>query len=616
MRLKRVRIIAVAVLSIFGAGALVVAFFAFELGLGHNREMGWARVALATVGGLALFLAGLMAFSGQITALWDKVYRQPFIQMIGRGVVWCGQALNQVNFLLERFEKTHLATWLEKRPAAWAALGAGLVTFVSLWYITSGTFTTWTPYTHYFDMQADAFLSGQLSLLETPPQALLNMPDPYDWQKRQSVGGYIWDSSLYNGKYYLYWGPVPALLAAAVKLTAPWVVEDQYLLLFFVSGLAFALAGLLFRLRQSLFPRAPAWTLFALTLLGGLNLPLLWLVNRPSVYETAIAGGQFFLILGLYGAVRAVTTQKNDGWLALAGFAWGAAIGCRVNTGLAIGWMVAVVCLYLIYRAKGSRNWVLPVIYMLIPLALWGAGLAWYNAARFGSILETGHRFQLTGPALPSDYSQVASIAYIPPNLYNLLARPFVVQLHSFPFVFTPYITVAMWPGFIRIVGLYYFSEPISGVLWGVPAFWISLFPLFRLIRTAWDTAWDWLKERPVVAQPPIIDKPAYPWVWAIVGGAAFCSLTALMVFIMTTMRYEADLTPIMTVFTALALWRTLDWLRSRPGAARLVLLLAAVLILFSLAISLFANFQNGDKRFLTNNPELYSALAHFFNPK
>ena len=612
MRLKRVRKIAVAVLSVFGVVALVAAFFAFELGLGHDREMGWARVALATVGGFALFLAAIIAFSGQIASLWTQACRQPFFQIIGRGAAWCSQPLIRVNLFCERLEKTRLVVWLEERPAAWAVLGAGLVMFVSLWYITSGTLARWTPYTHYFDMQADAFLSGQLSLRETPPQALIDLPNPYNWQKRKLVGGYIWDSSLYNGKYYLYWGPVPALLAAAVKISGPWVVEDQYLLLFFVSGMAIALAALLLRLRQSLFPRAPAWTLLAFTLLGGLNLPLLWLVNRPSVYETAVAGGQFFLILGLYGAVRAMTARDRDAWLALAGLAWGAAIGCRVNTSLAIGWMVAIVCLYLFNRAKGRHHWILPAIYMLVPLAMWGAGLAWYNAARFGSILETGHRFQLTGPALPADYSQVASISYILPNLYNLLVRPFVVKWHSFPIVFTPYITVAMWPGFIPIVGAYYFSEPITGILLGVPAFWLSLFPIFRLIRSAWD----WLKEKPGIAPQPTIYHQSFSWIWAMAGGAAFCSLMTLMVFIMTTMRYEADLTPIMTVFTALAVWQTVGYLRSHPGAVRLVLLLAAVLIFISLAISLLANFQNGDKRFLTNNPELYSALAHFFTPK
>ena len=221
--------------------------------------------------------------------------------------------------------------------------------------------TTWTSYSHYFDLQANAYLSGQLALLETPPQALLEMSNPYDWQKRELIGGYLWDSSLYNGKYYLYWGPVPALLAAAVKLIGPWEVDDQYLLLFFVTGLAIALAGLLFRLRQIFFPRAPAWTLMMFTLLGGLNLPLLWLVNRPNVYETAIAGGQFFLLLGLLAAVRGMTSEESGGWLALAGLAWGAAIGCRVNNGLAIGWMVALVCLYLFDVPKaaiiGSYPW-------------------------------------------------------------------------------------------------------------------------------------------------------------------------------------------------------------------------------------------------------------------
>ena len=612
MRLKRVRNIAVAILVVSGIAAVVAAFFAYELGLDNERDMGVARVALAYLGGFSLLLAALIAASGQIAALWRKVCRHPVFQMIERVFNWCGQPLIRLNFLVERLEKTRLAIWLEKRPAGWAALGAGLVIFVSWWYITSGTITFWTPYSHYFDMQADAFLSGQLSLLETPPQDLLDMPNPYDWEKRELIGGYIWDTSLYNGKYYLYWGPVPALLAAAVKLSGPRVVDDQYLLMFFVLGLAISLAALLFRLRQALFPRVPAWTLLILTLLGGLNLPLLWLVNRPNVYETAIAGGQLFLILGLFGAVCAMTTQESGGWLALSGVAWGAAIGCRANTGLAVGWMVVVVCLFMIKRAKGRLDWIRPTITLLIPLALWGAGLAWYNAARFDSILETGHRFQLTGPALPADYGQVASLGYIPPNLYNLLARPFEVVWNSFPFVFTPYIKVNAWPNFIRITGAYYFSEPISGILLAIPAFWISLFPILRLFRVAWD----WLKEKPGTVPQPQKDQHTFRWVWAMVGGATFCSLTALMVFIMTTMRYEADLTPLMTVFTALGLWWAMGALRSHPGAGRLLLLLASVLIFLSLAISLFANFQNTEKRFPTNNPELYSAVAHFFKPK
>jgi hypothetical protein len=78
----------------------------------------------------------------------------------------------------------------------------------------------WTPYTRYYDRQADAFLAGSLSLLEKPPAELLALANPYDYHNREGLG-YLWDASLYRGKYYLYWGPVPALVAAGVKLNPP-----------------------------------------------------------------------------------------------------------------------------------------------------------------------------------------------------------------------------------------------------------------------------------------------------------------------------------------------------------------------------------------------------------
>ena len=139
MRLKRARRIAIAILAILGAVALMAAFFAFELGLGAERKMGGSRVALAYLGGFSLLLAVLLAVSGQIATLFRMIGRQPVMQRIRRAAAWCGQRLSRINHFFEYLEKSRLAIWLENRPAAWAALGSGLVIFVSLWYITSGT---------------------------------------------------------------------------------------------------------------------------------------------------------------------------------------------------------------------------------------------------------------------------------------------------------------------------------------------------------------------------------------------------------------------------------------------------------------------------------------------
>ena len=57
----------------------------------------------------------------------------------------------------------------------------------------------------------DALLEGRLSLIAEPSQALLSLPDPYD--PLQNEGLRLHDASLYKGRYYLYFGPAPAVMA-------------------------------------------------------------------------------------------------------------------------------------------------------------------------------------------------------------------------------------------------------------------------------------------------------------------------------------------------------------------------------------------------------------------
>ena len=119
--------------------------------------------------------------------------------------------------------------------------------------------TVWVPYSNYFDLQADGFLAGKLSLLEKPPAALLALENRYTSKKHATIS-YIWDASLLKGSYYLYWGPVPALMAAVVKLFHPaWIIEDQYLIFFSISGLAIVLAALFYWLQTRYLPKIPGW---------------------------------------------------------------------------------------------------------------------------------------------------------------------------------------------------------------------------------------------------------------------------------------------------------------------------------------------------------------------
>ena len=63
----------------------------------------------------------------------------------------------------------------------------------------------------------EALSKGSISLLEKPNDRLLKMSNPYDSFGRYAEGiirdkDYIWDSALYNGKYYVYFGILPALI--------------------------------------------------------------------------------------------------------------------------------------------------------------------------------------------------------------------------------------------------------------------------------------------------------------------------------------------------------------------------------------------------------------------
>jgi hypothetical protein len=607
MRFKQVKLFIETILAFLGAGMLFVAFYAYELKLDNNPTMGGQRKVLALLGGACLILAVGSAASKQISQLSKMDGVQRMLRGCRQAVRWLSHhpIVTGLKTMRQRYRASKPGMWIGRHPEIWAVGGALLVILVSYWYITSGLWV-WTSYSRYYDRQADAFLAGRLALLEKPSPQLLALANPYDYRNREGLG-YLWDASLYQGQFYLYWGPVPALLATAVKRMHPGEVEDQYLLMFFMAGLAVFLAGLLHGLRKAFFPDTPAWTVLLLTLIGGLSTPVLWLINRPNVYETAIAGGEFFLVLGLYAALRAMLGQRGSIWLAVAGGAWGAAVGCRVNNLVAVIWLAGLLGLYWIVKAKKTWNWIVPLVCLGLPLLAWAGGLGWYNFARFGDILETGHRYQLTGPAYPANYSWVTSAGYIVPNLYNFLFRPLVFSWKEFPFVFAPSLNEKMWPWFIRLPEHFYSAEPVAGIFSSIPFFWLAVLPILRPLRAGWN----WMNERS--RQPVEAAHPLLPWVWWMIAGAVLCNLGFLMVFISSTMRYLADVAPLLTVLTGMCVWWGLGFLRHKPGWRLVLLVVLVVLGMVSVGIGLFVNFHVGDQRFEANNPHLYREIARFF---
>jgi hypothetical protein len=238
---------------------------------------------------------------------------------------------------------------------------------------------------------------------------------------------------------------------------------------------------------------------------------------------------------------------------------------------------------------------------------LFAVGIAWFNFVRFGSILETGLQYQLTGDALPEDLSQLFAFRYIIPNLYLNLLQPFEFVPHSFPFFFA---TVDnSWTRFIHFPKDYFFAEQITGILYCVPFLWLLIVPASRLLRKGWH----WVKETPVSRESDPV-QPLPNWMWVILIGGFLAIFVVNMMYLFSTMRYLADYYPLLLIITCLLLMGTIE--RCRFAILNRVLLLVAIGVLSAatIVISLFICFTCGDRRMLNENPVLYSKLEQFFN--
>ena len=221
---------------------------------------------------------------------------------------------------------------LAKR-AQWPLLGLLFVAIaaVYLFFVTAGTREP--------DRVAVALLHGSSrmpSWTDTciwaiqPSPELLAKANPYDHAHSKL---WLWDATLHEGRYYLYWGPVPALLAAAVKSVAGRELEvgDGWLALAFVLGrLAVGMAILVLALRW-LFPRLSPWLAAPAVAVFGLANPYLFGLGRVAVYEAAIEGAQFFLLAGLLLGMLAIGGAGSRRQPARARAAGGLRVGRRAR---------------------------------------------------------------------------------------------------------------------------------------------------------------------------------------------------------------------------------------------------------------------------------------------
>ncbi len=441
--------------------------------------------------------------------------------------------------------------------------------------VRAGATARLPAHTDYYAQLASAFSHGQLSLRLTPDAALLSLSNPDDPAQRTGIPVPM-DVSLYNGKYYLYFGPVPAIILMLWGTVVPETIGDEYLVLLFVSGIFSCMALLIVRLWRRFFAGTSPWLLALSLLCAGLIAPFTSVAGRPNVYSAAIAGGQFFFLAGFFFAFDSLDREGVSRWrLAVAGILWGAALGCRVTLIVPIGFMV--VMLVVAIMAKPGRLQVrsqaaVDLLMLGVALGMSLVILGWYNWARFGSALETGIKYQLAGPDLQAHTSDVFSPAYAIQNLYNYAANP-PATTSRFPYIYSA--TGKMKPVSQHFpLPDFYHAERVTGLIYTGAFLALAIVPAIALLLFK-------SKGLELTSEQRLLR-------WTIISlyGCTLFGATSFILFFWAAERYLMDFLPGLVLLSMIGFWQVQKYLRNRRIGRRLFVAAAIALIVSSIVLS------------------------------
>lgn len=535
-----------ALLFLDGVISISFAVFAHALGFDPTPDMGTSRAIMLNFGALLIFMAGFLF------------------------------KINPASLTSEKVKTTFLVGHV------WA-----IIIIIYVWYITFGTFTEWRASTRYYSLLADAFGKGQLHVDVEPGAALLAADDPYNSEGRPPFDDDVWDLSFYNGKLYLYWGPVPALLITPIQSALDRPIADLFLVFFFLCGLLVINSLLILKLWRLFFADIPVRSVVASIFVIGLILPILWSLSIPDVYEAAIGAGQFFLMGGIYFVLLAFEKQLTPpsparGYLFLAGLFWACSVGSRAINVLPILFLAALV-LFWVWKSH-AKDWMQTGLALLTPLAMGAILIGWYNWARFDSPLEFGLRYQITIYNLNRDLPLTFLPEYIPFNIAAYVFQPFEF-VSKFPFIQPVKFSALLQSAGISSPNLYAAGN-VTGGLFFAP----FLFFAFFLLRGA--------------KQPDTLKFFLY-----LIGGSFLIGFISLLLYYYGQMRFLVDVVSQITLLAILGYWVFLQ----KPISSKLHSMLANLLIVFTIVAGLLLAVTSESGRMQKSNPELMERISALF---
>ena len=286
----------------------------------------------------------------------------------------------------------------------------------------------------YYDL-AVSLSRGEVYLESEPSRQLLEMDNPYDYQARGERGvPFYWDRAFHEGKYYVYFGVLPALLFhlpyyLVTGGSFPNWIGVLLCCAVFVAGLS----KFLWEVCVRWFPSASfgAFALADVVLASGSW--ILYACYYQDLYCLPIALGLACLVWGLSFWIRATTrVGELDVKAAVVGsFLVALTLLCRPQLFLGTVLGIVLVAPYVVEHDRKKRaSFLKGIALALLPFVAVFLFAGWYNAARFGSPFDFGANYNLTS----NDMTQRGFVLdRIPLAVFHYL---FQLPLVSLPFPF------------------------------------------------------------------------------------------------------------------------------------------------------------------------------------
>ena len=263
----------------------------------------------------------------------------------------------------------------------------------------------WPADFQYNDL-ADALIDGNVYLDKEPPESLMLMENPYDMVERNKVvveehqEKFDWDYAYFDGKYYSYFGVVPAILFfVPYKLITGMDLWTWDLVT--ACGVAYCIASffMIYQFLKKYFKESSLGMYLLLSSFYIWGSAVTYLVHYGNVYSCPII---FSLLLGTLGlgcyAGASDGVKINKPRLTIGAILIALIMGCRPH--LAVVMIFAFPIFWNeIFRKRlfFSKKGIINTSCVIIPFIFVATFLMWYNYTRFGSVFDFGANYNLTG---------------------------------------------------------------------------------------------------------------------------------------------------------------------------------------------------------------------------